>query len=176
MAGGGKATVEAGRLWHPVEEDHLQRYPAENGNHGAPVEVPVALPEPTTPSGPTLAVQPLRLAETPGTSPKYADILVSGRAQGIAVEQYRRLAAKLHEIQNDRGIKTLIVTSALPKEGKTLTVTNLALTQSESYQQRVLLIDADLRRPSVHDLLNLSTTTGFSEFLRPRLEHRRSCR
>ena len=40
-----------------------------------------------------------------------------------------------------------MVTSALPSEGKTLTATNLALTLSESYQRRVLLIDADLRRP-----------------------------
>ena len=45
-----------------------------------------------------------------------------------------------------------MIASAVPGEGKTLTATNLALTLSESYQRRVLLIDADLRRPSLHEV------------------------
>ena len=65
----------------------------------------------------------------------------------IAVEQYRRFAGALHELQIEQGLKTLMVTSAVPDEGKTLTVANLALTLSESCNRRVLLIDADLRRP-----------------------------
>jgi capsular exopolysaccharide synthesis family protein len=66
----------------------------------------------------------------------------------------------------------MMVTSALPKEGKTLTVTNLALTLSDSYGRRVLLIDADLRRPTVHELLHIPNTKGLSEVLQmdlPRL-------
>jgi len=84
----------------------------------------------------------------------------------LVVEQYRRLGASLHELQVDTGLKTLMVTSALPREGKTLTVTNLALTLSGSYQRRVLLIDADLRRPSLHEIFRLPKTTGLSEALR----------
>jgi capsular exopolysaccharide synthesis family protein len=83
----------------------------------------------------------------------------------VAREQYRRLAASLHEAQVERGLKTLVVTSALPREGKTLTAINLALTLSESYGRRVLLIDADLRRPSVHDVLGIANTQGLSEVL-----------
>src|SRR5262245_46413050 len=45
----------------------------------------------------------------------------------LAVEQYRRLAAECHEAQVERGLRKALVTSALPREGKTLTVTNLAL-------------------------------------------------
>jgi capsular exopolysaccharide synthesis family protein len=59
-----------------------------------------------------------------------------------------------------------MVTSAMPREGKTLTVTNLALTLSGSYRKRVLLIDADLRRPSLHEVFRLPKTTGLSEALR----------
>ena len=81
----------------------------------------------------------------------------------MSVEQYRRLAGAVHGLQVDRGLKTLMVTSAVPNEGKTLTVTNLALTLSESYKRRVLLIDADLRRPSVHDLFRIPNTTGLAE-------------
>jgi capsular exopolysaccharide synthesis family protein len=82
------------------------------------------------------------------------------------VEQYRRLAAAVHELQIDSGLKTLMVTSALPREGKTLTVTNLALTLTESYGRRVLLIDADLRRPSIHQVFNLANVKGLGELLR----------
>ena len=58
-----------------------------------------------------------------------------------------------------------MVTSAVPQEGKTLTVVNLALTLSESYGRRVLLIDADLRWPSVHEWLEIPNVAGLSEAL-----------
>ena len=83
----------------------------------------------------------------------------------IVLEQYRRLAASLHELQVDSGLKTMMVTSAMPREGKTLTVTNVALTLSQSYRRRVLLVDADLRRPSLHEVFRLPRTVGLSEAL-----------
>ena len=58
-----------------------------------------------------------------------------------------------------------MVTSALPAEGKTLTATNLALTLSESYQRRVLLIDADLRRPRMREMFGLPPTEGLTDSL-----------
>ena len=82
------------------------------------------------------------------------------------VEQYRRLAASLHHIQRERGIKTIMVASAQSGEGKTLTAANLSLTLSESYRRRVLLIDADLRRPSLDALLRVPSGTGLSDCLR----------
>jgi Mrp family chromosome partitioning ATPase len=83
-----------------------------------------------------------------------------------SVEQYRRLATTLHGMQREHGIKSLMITSSVPSEGKTLTSTNLALTFSESYGRRVLLIDCDLRRPSVHEIFNIPNTAGLSEGLR----------
>src|SRR6185436_6969833 len=82
------------------------------------------------------------------------------------VEQYRRLAASLHHLQLQQGIKTILVSSALPREGKTLTITNLALTLSESYHKRVLLVDADLRRPSLHEVFDLPNKAGLADLLR----------
>jgi len=93
-------------------------------------------------------------------------IVGSSNTSPIVVEQYRRLAASLHELQVDTGLKTMMVTSAMPREGKTLTVTNLALTLSQSYRRRVVLIDADLRRPSLHEIFRLPKTAGLSEALR----------
>jgi capsular exopolysaccharide synthesis family protein len=92
--------------------------------------------------------------------------LVLGPTDPVAIEQYRRLAASVHELQGAHGTKTLMMTSAVPQEGKSLTVTNLALTLSESYGRRVLLIDADLRRPSIHDIFRLPNAKGLSEGLR----------
>lgn len=82
-----------------------------------------------------------------------------------AVEQYRRLAANLHHAQMDRGIKSVMVASALAGEGKSLTASNLALTLSQSYQRRVLLVDADLRRPSLHMVFQMPETAGLSDGL-----------
>ncbi len=92
-------------------------------------------------------------------------LIVNPELPGIAVEQYRRLAATLHHVQEDRGVKRVLISSAVANEGKTLTSANLALTLSHSYQKRVLLIDADLRRPQVHVTFGLPNGTGLSEAL-----------
>jgi len=91
--------------------------------------------------------------------------LVTASLSAISVEQYRRLAAALHDAQVNNGLKTVMLTSALPHEGKTLTTLNLALTLSESYARRVLLIDADLRWPCMHSLLGVSNTLGLTDVL-----------
>jgi protein-tyrosine kinase len=83
----------------------------------------------------------------------------------ISREQYRRLAAVLHDAQTSNGLKVVMIASAVPGEGKTLTASNLALTLSESYRQRVLLIDADLRRPTLHQVFQLAAASGLIEGL-----------
>jgi len=85
---------------------------------------------------------------------------------GAALEQYRKLAATLHHAQNERGIRVIMTASALPGEGKSLTAVNLALTLSESYRKRVLLIDADLRRPTVQRVFGLPPIGGLNEGLK----------
>ncbi len=86
-------------------------------------------------------------------------------ALAVAVEQYRKLAATLYYAQAERGLKVVVVTSAMPGEGKSLTATNLALTLSDSYQHRVLVVDADLRRPSLHSVFGVHAGAGLSEAL-----------
>jgi receptor protein-tyrosine kinase len=80
-------------------------------------------------------------------------------------EQYRRLAATLHRTQIATGLKVVMIGSAVAGEGKTLTAANLALTFSGSYRRRVLLIDGDLRRPSVHTMFGIDGTPGLSDGL-----------
>jgi protein-tyrosine kinase len=85
---------------------------------------------------------------------------------GAAQEQYRKLAAILHHAQTERGLKVIMTSSALPGEGKSLTAVNLALTLSESYHRRVLLIDADLRRPTVQRIFGIPPISGLNEGLK----------
>jgi receptor protein-tyrosine kinase len=84
----------------------------------------------------------------------------------VLVEQFRRLAATLHQAHQTQGLRSVMVTSASPGDGKTLTAINLALVLAESYRYRVLLVDADLRRPSIATVVDLAEGTGLSEALR----------
>lgn len=117
--------------------------------------------------------QPVRATSSASTSripddPESRAKLITGAdAPGVFVEQFRRLAASLLELKAADGESmSLLVTSALPREGKTLTAVNLALTLSESYERRVLLIDADLRRPAVHSVLRTGNVVGLVDALR----------
>ena len=84
----------------------------------------------------------------------------------MLVEQFRHLAAALHHAQLRAGIKTVMIASAVEAEGKTTTAANLALTFSQSHRRRVLLVDADLRRPSIHALFQLSNREGLNDALK----------
>jgi capsular exopolysaccharide synthesis family protein len=93
-------------------------------------------------------------------------LVVPGGAPHQMIEEYRKLAAALHHAQLAHGTKVIMVTSASPGEGKTLTASNLALTLSQSYQRHVLLIDADLRKPTVHEVFAVENAAGLIDALR----------
>jgi protein-tyrosine kinase len=92
-------------------------------------------------------------------------IVTQAGASPMLAEQFRRLAATLHQAQLVQGTKIVMITSANPADGKTLTATNLALTLSESYRRQVLLVDADLRRPSLHEVFRVPNVVGLNDGL-----------
>jgi capsular exopolysaccharide synthesis family protein len=96
-------------------------------------------------------------------------LVVDRRILPVSREQYRRLAAILHDAQATRGLRVAMIASAVAGEGKSLTAANLALTLSESYRRRVLLIDADLRRPALHRAFKLDAASGLADGLDPNL-------
>ena len=106
--------------------------------------------------------QPKRAA----LDPVAAERLVATDAPPLLVEQFRSLAATLHGAQHERALKSVIVISASPGDGKSYVAVNLALTFSESYARRVLLVDADLRRPSLHRIFKVPNDRGLSEALK----------
>ena len=118
--------------------------------------------------GTSLIARPTRdILTTWRTDPELVGKIVGTDGfSGAAQEQYRKLAAILHHAQTERGLKVIMTSSALPGEGKSLTAVNLALTLSESYQRRVLLIDADLRRPTVQRIFGIPPISGLNEGLK----------
>ena len=81
-------------------------------------------------------------------------------------EQYRKLKGSLVRITQEETFRNLIVvTSAIAGEGKSLTAANLAISLAQEYDLTVLLVDADLRRPSIHDYFGFERGIGLSDCL-----------
>ena len=70
--------------------------------------------------------------------------------ESFVAEQFRALRGRIDAIAEQRSIRTVAVTSALPGEGKTTAAVNLAIVTALSLGRRILLIDCDLRKPKVH--------------------------
>jgi receptor protein-tyrosine kinase/non-specific protein-tyrosine kinase len=86
--------------------------------------------------------------------------------QSAISEQYRKLKNNLVRLTNEDKFRNLLmVTSAIPGEGKSLTAVNLAISMAQEYDLTVLLIDADLRRPSIHEYLGFEQSIGLSDCL-----------
>ena len=83
----------------------------------------------------------------------------------VGCEQYRTLRTQLFQTAEHQLTQVIVVTSALAGEGKTSTVLNLAFAIAQSPERRVLVIDGDLRRPSIGAYLNLKPVHGFGEVL-----------
>ena len=79
-------------------------------------------------------------------------------------EAYRTLRTNIQFSSLDNPIKTIVVTSAGPGEGKTISVTNLAITMAHS-GSKVLLIDGDLRKPELHKIFEISEQAGLTNVL-----------
>jgi non-specific protein-tyrosine kinase len=86
------------------------------------------------------------------------------RPRSPIAEAYRMLRTNLQFSSIDKPLRTLMITSAAPGEGKSVTAANTAIVMAQG-GKRVLLIDADLRRPSVHDLFQLGNEAGLTTAL-----------
>lgn len=91
--------------------------------------------------------------------------VLTGEADGITVDAYRLLRTRVLHRMHQNGWRTLGITSAGPKEGKSLTAINLAISIARDAERTALLVDADLRRPSVHLYLGLDAELGLGDFL-----------
>lgn len=84
---------------------------------------------------------------------------------GMAAEKFRFLGVRLRQMQQSRSLKKLLITSSIPQEGKSTVAANLACTLARRGQRRTLLLDGDLRRPTIAKIFGLGNIAGISEWL-----------
>jgi len=85
--------------------------------------------------------------------------------RGPAVEQFRSLRSRVYEARDIRPIKSILVSSGLPQEGKSFVSANLAVSLARHKSSKVLLIDGDMRRYTLHELLGTESHPGLAEYL-----------
>ncbi len=92
-------------------------------------------------------------------------LFMNGNESAKGTEEYRTLRSRLYMLREKMPLRSLLVTSALPKEGKSFTACNLAQVFVRQRGRRVLLIDADLRGPRLHKMLGTKSSPGLSDYL-----------
>ncbi|WP_035291670.1 CpsD/CapB family tyrosine-protein kinase [Clostridium sp. KNHs214] len=91
-------------------------------------------------------------------------LIIEKEPKSVPAEAFRTLRTNIQYASFDKEVRRLLVTSSGPKEGKSTTAANLALSISETGKS-VLLLDCDLRRPSLHKKFNISNQVGITNFL-----------
>lgn len=153
---------------------------AQPSNYAVPVAEPPVLPE--IPTG--RMTDPMSAALMPALSSPFnletmlarcpqlewkpdlgAMLFMNGDDSARGTEEYRTLRSRLYHMREKMTLKKLLVTSALPKEGKSFTSSNLAQVMVRQHGRRVLLIDADLRGPRLHLMLGTTASPGLSDYL-----------
>jgi capsular exopolysaccharide synthesis family protein len=142
--------------------------------------VPITIDIPTPPAHDTAARTIVPGAATAGSAPASAaasdaidafrvrlnPLLVAGLApQSLAAEQYRQLRTRLSHAEGAGSLRTVLVTSPQKGEGKSVTSANLALTMAQELQRRVVIVEADLRKPSMQRLFDLPEGPGLTDYL-----------
>ena len=84
---------------------------------------------------------------------------------GRGLEQFRSLRSHIYQARNETPLKTLLVSSGMPSEGKSFVTANLAMSLARNSSNRILLIDGDLRRPALNHLLGAPNEVGLSDYL-----------
>lgn len=83
----------------------------------------------------------------------------------IGAEEFRTLRSRLYQIREKMALKRILVTSAMPREGKSFVASNLTQVLVRQHGRRALLIDADLRNPGLHKNFGTELTPGLSDYL-----------
>jgi len=87
-------------------------------------------------------------------------LFVAHEPHSYIAEQFRSLRSRCFSLNGTKPLRTLLVTSTLPEEGKSTVAANLAASIAQDFDEQVILIDADLRRPSLHEIFGLSQKDG----------------
>jgi len=150
------------RIYEALQRADLEQKAAqhvESSRSVEPIEIP-AFEEPVLPR------REIALEDVPihPWSPSIASFPTL-EDRGAGVEQFRSLRSRIYQLRYEAPLKTILVCSGMPSEGKSFVTANLAMSLARNSVNNILLIDADLRRPTLHTLLGAPNTLGLSEYL-----------
>ncbi len=97
-------------------------------------------------------------------------IIATGNPDTPITEEYRKLKTVILRMTREEFRNTVMVTSSVSGEGKSLTSANLAIMMAREFGQTVLLVDSDLRRPSLHEYLGMMPHLGLADCLEDRID------
>jgi protein-tyrosine kinase len=114
-----------------------------------------------------LVIEPVELEGTSSASIYVAPgsrLAAVADPKGFSAEKFRALATRLENLRNERDLKSLLVTSGVMNDGKTLVTGNLAVTLAKQSGVRVLVVEGDLHRPALTSLLGLTRLRGLTHW------------
>ncbi len=137
---------------------------------GRAPEAPASTPPPTTAgvSGDFLRFDDLRVrcAHPTWHLDPNVNVFFNPNLSVHGAEQFRTLRSRLYQLRGNQSLRTLLVTSSIPGEGKTFVTANLAQAIVRQPDRRALIIDADLRCARLHLPLGAPTSPGLTDYLR----------
>ncbi|HKN17454.1 MAG TPA: CpsD/CapB family tyrosine-protein kinase [Candidatus Sulfotelmatobacter sp.] len=172
--------------------DALQRAESETGNEKSTFSVATELlraAEEKMRHGNTIEERPASVELVDAAPPASGDFLEQcpvlpisitpesrlvavGDEGSLGAEKFRFLAVRLRQLRQSRPLKKILITSTIPQEGKSTVTANLACTLARRKQHKTLLLEGDLRRPTVSDKFGLGKVPGLCEWLSGETETR----
>lgn len=128
-----------------------------------PVAAAVPAAKPAATASPMEAFDPSKIRVT--VWKPLLDKLPALEERGNAVEQFRSLRTRLFGFRDLNALKSILISSGLPREGKSFIAANLAISFARHKASRVLLIDGDMRRSSLHNVFGCQETPGLTDYL-----------
>lgn len=125
----------------------------------------VTAPAPPPPRPVAPVAPPIAPAARPADAHLNRVLVTVLKPHSAAAEQFRALRTRIAQSEHGRYYRTILVTSPAEGDGKSITSLNLALAMAQEFHRRVLMIDADLRNPSLHRLLGIPGQPGLSDVL-----------
>src|SRR5271154_6511621 len=106
-----------------------------------------------------------RFQSLPVSLPPDSKLICLTAQESLGAEKFRFLGVRLRQLQHSRPLKKLLITSTIPEEGKSTVAANLATILARRQQPKILLLEGDLRRPSLAKQFGLGRIPGLSEWL-----------
>jgi capsular exopolysaccharide synthesis family protein len=171
------------RIQHILEKAEREGAALRTSGLGAPPPIAATVPvtiDISTPPAPVrgtaivpgpVAAESFASVSTPGaTSSEFSvrlnPLLVAGLStKSPAAEQYRQLRTRLAHMEGAQNLRSVLVTSPQKGEGKSVTSANLALTMAQELHRKVVIVEADLRKPSLQHLFGLPPGPGLTDYL-----------